>query len=387
MRREPAHAARRAPPLRRSPAPRTASRNPRSGSSPATGSRVALVTGATVDRERRPRALRPRGACVGGALRRPQGSLHSKGERVPPRAPPFLRGEATGPSGQTRLRTVWLSASKLGSAALSCRLLVATASRHREERRRRRCSQLTGRIHGRGARISPACPDRDVPVRAARGGEAQAPCRGARRRRHGRRRSARAGRPADRAGADRGATGDVGLSARAGAARAPRGGRRLGRAAASARGSTPAARSSRRSGRRRRSSRWHSRCSIVTASAAPSPTRSLRTRCTSAARSSPAGSRSPCRSRRAGTSCRISTPWTGIGSRSCGSTTRTTRRERSPGSTSTSARPSSLAATASCWPRTRRTRSSGTTSRRPRRCSSPIGRTCSSSTASASARR
>ena len=51
------------------------------------------------------------------------------------------------------------------------------------------------------------------------------------------------------------------------------------------------------------------------------------------------------------------------------------------------ARRRSRASTASCSPPTRRTPSSGSTSRRRRRCSSPTGRTSSSSTRSRSARR
>ena len=51
------------------------------------------------------------------------------------------------------------------------------------------------------------------------------------------------------------------------------------------------------------------------------------------------------------------------------------------------ARPPGRASTASCCARTRPTRSSGSTSRRSRRCRSPTGRTSSSSTRSRSARR
>ena len=62
------------------------------------------------------------------------------------------------------------------------------------------------------------------------------------------------------------------------------------------------------------------------------------------------------------------------GPRSCGSTTRTTRRARSRRSRSTSGSPSSRASTTSRSPPTRRTPSSGSTSRRSLRCRSPTGR-------------
>src|SRR5207244_13167979 len=78
-----------------------------------------------------------------------------------------------------------------------------------------------------------------------------------------------------------------------------------------------------------------------------------------------AGPRScSCRCSKRTASCRISTlstPRRGSARRSCGSTIRTTRPERSRRSTSSSAWPTSPPSTVSCWRRTRRTPSSGST--------------------------
>ena len=101
------------------------------------------------------------------------------------------------------------------------------------------------------------------------------------------------------------------------------------------------------------------------------PTPAIRS--TSAARSSRTRGRWRCRSTRGTAS---SPTWTrstmrpGLGSRSSGSTIRTTRPARRRRSPSTSGSPGSRASTGSSSPPTRRTPSSGSTSRPPRRCSS-----------------
>ncbi len=108
-----------------------------------------------------------RSGCLCGAVLRPHGGLHSKGDCVPPRAPPFLGAAGTpGPSSHTRLRAGWLSPSKLGFAGTAHfglsnarRDFVATSRRGRK--RRRGPPTRVSRAATRCERSSP-CVDRPM---------------------------------------------------------------------------------------------------------------------------------------------------------------------------------------------------------------------------------